>query len=94
MKANQHYVLKKNAIDLCTISIYCDRKHFCHYYLQSFSTTKIIVLKVIAHKLKYLNKVKPVISVYVQKITSPFMIYAHFENCLVLKYNGKQTLNV
>ena len=68
-------------------TLYCERKHFCWYCLQAFSTEEILKHN-IKDSFKINGKQKIIIPKrgkyikfknYKRKIKSPFMIYADFE---------------
>ena len=78
-------------------SLHCEKKHFCRYCLQDFSTKGIskrhikdcfkingkqrIIMPKKGKHFKFKN--------YYRKMKSPFIIYADFESILVPEDNGK-----
>ena len=79
-------------------TLHRERKHFCRYCLQAFSTEDMLKRhikdcfktngkqRIIMPKKGTYVKLKN----YDRKIKSPFMIYADFESILVPEDNGKQ----
>ena len=84
---------------MCDFTLFCGRRHFCHYFLQAFQYRKNIMLNChvkFALKLmlnKWLRCLK--MGEYVSfknsevEIKSSFMTYAYFENTLLPEDNGK-----
>ena len=78
-------------------SLHCEKKHFCCYCLQDFSTEGISKRhikdcfkingkqRIIMPKKGENFKIKN----YEKKMKSPFIIYADFESILVSEDNGK-----
>ena len=100
---------KKNTVDtkdfnifMCNQSLHRERKHFCCYCLQAFSTEEILKCHTNdCFKLNGKQKIKMTTKgEYVRFknyerniIKSPFMIYTDFENILVSENNKKQNPN-
>ena len=98
-KAKDPMFLSKILIPSCMIIFYIvEKKHFCHYSLQGFSTAEILK-RHIKDCFKINSKqriIMPKRYEYVKfknherKINSPFMIHVDFESILVPKDNGKR----
>ena len=80
-------------------TLHGDRKHFCHYCLQSYSTVQILDRHVndcfeinCKQMIKMDKKGESVkCKTYMRKTKLPFMIYADFEKNFVLENNGKNS---
>ena len=83
----------------CMIIHYIAEENFFCYCLQVFST-EVILKRHIKDSLYKQRIIKPKKGEYLKfksyerKIKSLFIIYADFENILVLEANGKQNLNI
>ena len=98
-KGQSHYVLIKNLNTfIYNQTLHCDRKYFCRYCFQLFTTTQILQRNIndwlensCEQMVKMVKKVETVkFKNYTRKIKSPFMIYLGFESISVPGNNGKQ----
>ena len=79
-------------------TIHRERKHFCRYWLQAFSTEEMLKIHIKdcfkingKQRIKMLKKGKQVkFKNFERKIKSPFMIYSDFESILVPEDNLNQ----
>ena len=86
---------------MCDHTLHRERKDFCRYCLQAFSTEEISKCHVKdCFKINGKQRIKRpkqgecfTLKNYERKIKSPIMIYADFESILVLEDNGKRNLD-